>query len=598
MRALIIFPPYISPCRNPYLSVPLLVGQLRAANIDAKGLDLNLEFNNDIITKKNVETAIEKLHEIYKHIDEQIMYAPEQSINFRPSKSDYQNKKLFIETLFSSEKQRLLKQVTQDIDEAVKYIKMLPDDDCLPNNPITSTINLAKEIIGLCYYPSSFQQGKNYTLNYRDVKDWAYNTDENIYIEYFSKKVDEIANEKYDFIGVSIPSEEQFFAAFTLLRILKEKTNARILAGGHILYSNPDVLKKHPDFFDTFADEVLVGEGEVSIVQYAHYLGGKLPIEDVSGLIYRDSNGIVQSNEPKKIDNIEIIKEPSYEGYNLDKYWNNHMHLPVQFTKGCYWHKCTFCTAYAGKGFYLIRTPKQAVDIIENMIKKYNISAFQILDDAISPQYFDKFTDEILKRRLKIVYNAFLRLENFTPKLLKKLYKSGLRCAFWGYEAESPRIMELMNKGIDLKERKNILINAHKIGIRNSVGVILGFPNETEEEMKQTVDFCHKYDKYIDRLQMFLFQLRKNSLMLTNLHKYGIKGYTDAEEFSYVYKYDDPIMPKRITYLRQLYTLRLQHQLKTFKGVKTKYKNMKAAYESIKKEYESVYKIKLKNSKI
>ncbi len=597
MRALLIFPPYVSASRSPYLSVPLLVGQLRAENIDAKGLDLNLEFNNDIITRKNVENAIDKLHRIYEHIDEQIMSAPELSIDFRPSKTDFQNKKNLIEKLFSDEKQSLLKQVTQDIDEAVKFIKLLPYDDCIPKNPITSTINIAKEIIGLCYYPSSFYQGGNYSLNYKDIKNWAYNVDENIYIEYFSKKVSEIANENYDFIGVSIPSEEQFFASFTLLRLLKEKTNSRILAGGHILYSNPDVLKKYPDFFDIFADEILIGEGETSIVQYAHYVEGKLQAEEVSGLMYRDSNGIIQKNEVRKIDSINLIKEPSYEGYNLNKYWNNYMYLPVQFTKGCYWHKCAFCTAYMGKGFYMIRTPEQAVDIIENMTKKYNIYAFEILDDAINPQYFDKFADEILKRKLKIVYNAFLRLENFTPKLLKKLYKSGLRGAFWGYEAESNRIIELMNKGIDLKERKNILINSHKIGIKNSVGVMLGFPTETEEEMKQTVDFCNKYDKYIDRLQMFSFQLRKNSLMLLNPDKYQIHEHTDKEEFSYTYKYDDPLMPTRIKYLKQLLDLRFNHQSKVFRRVKPKYESMKAAYEAIKKEYESVYKIKLKSKK-
>ncbi len=595
MRALLIFPPYVSPCRNPYLSVPLLVGQLRAHNIDATGLDLNLEFNNYILTRKNLELAISKLQETYEHIDDQIMSAPEESTGFKPSKSDFQTKKLLLEKLFSNENQHLLTQVTRDIDEAVNYIKLLPDDDCIPDNLITNTISLAKRIIGLCYYPSSFLPGKNHTLNYPDIKDWTNNISENMYIDYFSKKASEFAAENYDFIGVSIPSEVQFFISFTLLRILKEKTNAKILAGGHILYSNPDILKKYRDFFDIFADDVLIGEGENSIVQYAHYIDGKLPKEEVSGLLYRDSNGVIQKNEPKKIESIATIKEPSYEGYKIDQYWNNYMYLPVQFTKGCYWHKCAFCTAYTGKGFYLIRTPEQAVDIIENMIKKYNIYAFQILDDAINPQYFDRFADEILKRKLKIVYNAFLRLENFTPKLLKKLYKSGLRGAFWGYEAESERIMGLMNKGIDLKERKNILVNSHKIGIKNSVGIMLGFPTETEEEMKQTVDFCHKYDKYIDRLQMFSFQLRKNSTMLLTPQKYQLNEYTDEEEFSYTYKYEAPFMEKRIIYLKQLLELRRKHHAKVFRHIKPKDKSIKATYEAIKKEYESVYKIKLKN---
>ena len=55
-------------------------------------------------------------------------------------------------------------------------------------------------------------------------------------------------------------------------------------------------------------------------------------------------------------------------------------------------------------------------------------------------------------------FYSFARLEKaFTPEVLKNLYDAGARFFMWGYEAESERIMKLINKGIDLSYRKKIL---------------------------------------------------------------------------------------------------------------------------------------------
>ena len=64
-KILLIQPPQWYPV-SPYLAVPLLTGQLKAAGFDAKACDLNAQFYNYILTceytKHCDETAREILH--------------------------------------------------------------------------------------------------------------------------------------------------------------------------------------------------------------------------------------------------------------------------------------------------------------------------------------------------------------------------------------------------------------------------------------------------------------------------------------------------------------------------------------------------------
>ena len=72
-------------------------------------------------------------------------------------------------------------------------------------------------------------------------------------------------------------------------------------------------------------------------------------------------------------------------------------------------------------------SPEKAVDIIEEINKKYNITFFHILDDAININFAEKFAKELIERNLKIEYSCLLRTENnLNFELLKILKKSGI----------------------------------------------------------------------------------------------------------------------------------------------------------------------------
>ena len=119
---------------------------------------------------------------------------------------------------------------------------------------------------------------------------------------------------------------------------------------------------------------------------------------------------------------------------------------------------------------------------------------------------------------LKINFYSFARLESgFTPEVLANLYKAGARLFLWGYECESPRVMELMNKGINVEKRIDILTDARNAGIWNNGLFIFGYPTETLDEIKQTMDVIRNNRHIVPSCTLSNFALKKHSILKDNV---------------------------------------------------------------------------------
>jgi radical SAM superfamily enzyme YgiQ (UPF0313 family) len=184
-----------------------------------------------------------------------------------------------------------------------------------------------------------------------------------------------------------------------------------------------------------------------------------------------------------------------------------------------------------------MKSVSRAVDEVEFLVNKYGYRHFNFVDEAVPPAFYNAFAMELIKRNLKIYYSSFVRLEKaFTAEILQNMYNSGARYMMWGYESESPRIMELMNKGIDLSERKRILADSAKAGIWNVVTFLLGFPTETEEELQSTIDVIYD-NSIVDTCVPSNFALKKNAILKNKAESVDITEFHENGDLHISYKY-------------------------------------------------------------
>lgn len=527
---------------SPYLAGALLAGQLKNAGFQAETYDFNVEFFNDILTKEYMEKCLDAAKKFAE--DEKAMIPSadfSDDINAKRTKTAQVRKKI-IEDYFKFDGGNIRKTV-DELEYSMKVLKtkeLFYDAEKLFR--AKDVIFSALDIASLPFAPSrimldNFIANSVFTYDFKDVDYQCKNADVNMFLPYFEEKLKTTDFSSYDFIGLSITDLSQLVPGLTLARLLKKYTNAKIGIGGNYIFKVEPDLRKIPQIFSEYCDYLSVGDGETASVELAEYIAGKRAIDQVHSLVYADEDGVVHTTEKAPLLNLDKVSYPDFDSYDFSKYLSPETVIPVQLGKGCYWGKCTFCDFYTGQQKFDMKSVVRAVDEVEYLSRKYNSKLFTFVDEAVPPKFYNEFAKEVIKRGLEIYYYSFARLEKaFTPEVLKNLYDSGARFFMWGYEAESERIMKLINKGVDINFRKKILADARDAGLWNLCTFLLCYPTETPEELQSTIDVIYDHD-LVNTCTPSNFALKKNAILKDEASTVGINDFTENGQLHISYKY-------------------------------------------------------------
>lgn len=549
MNTLLLFPPQWTPI-SPHFALPSLIGQLKANGYEASGLDLNIDFYNKVLEPDFIKNAILKAVDNNQNVLNEIAPYIKEGKDFSEYPLDIQNKIVKYTKVkeYITKKQAALASIPDLAKEALNIIK---GEDFYNPEMLIKSINIidsALEMASLPYFPSKISLD-NYSnpffkLNFDCIKYFVFDKETNIFIEYYKTVLDDIKAKNADYIGISINSSSQIIPGLTLANILKNETNAHINIGGNFFGRVKEAVIKHPEFFDLFCDTILVEEGERPVVELAKYINGEINVEDVSNLIYRKDGGIIinDTKKPLKLDEMAIV---SLDGYNFKQYFAPEIILPFQSSRGCYWGKCSFCDQDFGQNFNVKNVEKLTDEFIQ-LKEKYGLKYFEFIDESVSPSYLSELADKIKEKNIDINYFFDARLEStFCGDLLKKAYNSGLKMVLWGLESGSNSVMELINKGIDIDKRLDILKNSSDAGIWNFAFIFFGFPTETTEDAKKTINLICENTDIIHSYGRSVFTMGKHTKLKDEPEKYGITAvYPAVDEFSPTYTFDCTGMKK------------------------------------------------------
>jgi len=181
----------------------------------------------------------------------------------------------------------------------------------------------------------------------------------------------------------------------------------------------------------------------------------------------------------------------------------------------CYWNKCTYCNINSK---YKTLNPdndfgniEEKADFIEQATKK-GYKALHFSDEAVPPLALSELAKELLKRGTTSTYwSVRSRVdEAFTADTCKLLADAGLRSIYIGQESANSRILTLMNKFDDsysLELSESIVQNFTDAGVAVNFCFIIGFPDETEQEKNETLNFIkemkQKYSTFTYTINIF-----------------------------------------------------------------------------------------------
>jgi radical SAM superfamily enzyme YgiQ (UPF0313 family) len=333
-----------------------------------------------------------------------------------------------------------------------------------------------------------------------------------------------IKEEMPDIIGISIALSQQLFSSMTFCSMIKEQfPGIHITIGGNTVTRLRDVLPKTPNLFSLF-DSVIMYEGETAFLQLINAIGTDRDFSTIPNLIYKNSSGI-HTSAITTAEDMSALPPPDFDGLPLDKYFVPDRILSYLSTRGCYWGKCAFCDH--GEGYTAVYRAKNIDQIIEeiNYLKKrYQVNHFHFPDESYPPALFKKLTNKLIESDLQISWSTHLRFEE---SLLDKMVweeaeQSGCKFLHMGFETGSERVLRLMGKSTTTRQIQQSLEFSSRHGVWNHVMGFFGFPGETYEDAKSSMQFLENNREYIHSIGFGTFDLTKYSPVIKNAEKFGV----------------------------------------------------------------------------
>lgn len=269
-------------------------------------------------------------------------------------------------------------------------------------------------------------------------------------------------------------------------------------------------------------DFVVIGEGEYTLLELVKSVKERSDPSNVRGIAFYDRSldKYVQTEGRPLIHNLDEMPFPDYSKVDMKYYttpnpYNVRGMLLSSFYilvgRGCP-SQCTFCVSAQlrkimspGKSLRC-RSAKNVVDEIELLKNMYKIDGFYFIDDnfTLLPKLVEAICDEILARRLSLMWACSSRINTLSKDLLLKMQKAGCFQIDLGVETGSEAVLKRLRKGITVKQIKEVFRLCHKIGMRTFCNILINIPDETKEELMETLRLLDEIRPSVTSFNIFI----------------------------------------------------------------------------------------------
>lgn len=373
-------------------------------------------------------------------------------------------------------------------------------------NIILSTLN-AKYIhtnLALRYLKGALLPAYNAEMVEYTIKDPAFN----IVSDLFQKNPDVVGFSCY------IWNIEETIKVIRMLRTVMPDVKI-ILGGPEVSYDVHDWLRKIPEI-----DFIVMGEGEVSIVELIEHIDGKRPLEDVRGICFLKDGKMKIHAQPPKVDLREL---PSPFRFEEDKSELGKRIQYIETSRGCPF-SCQFCLSSIEVGVryfnrekikedirYLMSNGARTIKFVDrtfNISRSYAMEMFQFLIDEHVPG---------------VVFQFEITADIMRPEVIQFLNDNAPKGLFRfeiGVQSTNDLTNELVKRRQNFQKLMRTVTMVKDGGkIDQHLDLIAGLPEEDYASFRNT--FNDVFAMRPEELQLGFLKLLRGTGLRVEAPKYG-----------------------------------------------------------------------------
>lgn len=374
----------------------------------------------------------------------------------------------------------------------------------------------------------------------------------------FEKNLGQLEGEvqKADVVGMTSSTVLFSRAVYFLKKIKALRPELDVILGGPHATAEPEgALKAGFDY-------LVIGEGEETILELLSALAEKKGTDNIPGVWSKKGEEIFRGGAREFIKDIDSIPFPARQFIDYPGYFSKGLlQIGICVARGCP-YQCRFCKPMQDLLFgrrIRKRGPGSVVEEIGQSMALTGRNFFLFRDDCLASLgkgWFLEFRKELEQRSLKIAFSGQTRVNEIDEGLLLEMKACGLVGLAFGAESGSQKIVDYYDKRFKVEDSIRAFELCHKHGIGTHCFIILGAPEETQEDLAQTIELVKRVKPESITIS------RLTPAPGTYLHKetieQGILGSVDFEEWDF-YKNQSPI---KLKYLSEKDLIKAENQLR------------------------------------
>ncbi len=269
-----------------------------------------------------------------------------------------------------------------------------------------------------------------------------------------------------------------------------------------ILLGEPDLTLR--DLIDHLENRFGERSGEIQKLFESHdskytlslNTNGEPELEGVKGLVWRRGEEIVVNDVRPFIRDLDDLPMPMHELLPLRQYRMPLIKGPFTFivtSRGCP-AGCTFCIKHVSYQYSVrLRSPEKIMEELWRL-KSLGIHNIHMYADlfTVNRDQVVELCELMIAEDIQIRWTCNSRVDYVDEEMLQLMGNAGCWLISWGIESGNEQILKHVRKGANPDKAERALRWAKQAGIKNWGYFIIGLPGETEETIRETIDFAKK----------------------------------------------------------------------------------------------------------
>jgi anaerobic magnesium-protoporphyrin IX monomethyl ester cyclase len=297
---------------------------------------------------------------------------------------------------------------------------------------------------------------------------------------------------EFDIVGISSDTT-RIDLALKIADAAKARGSITVMGGPHVSFLDGEALESG------VVDYVVRNEGEYSFASLVDFLDGRTGFENLQGVSCLEDGRLRRAPDAPFIHRLDSLPFPARDMLHLDLYkerMDGRLSTTMVSSRGCPFN-CDFCSS--SEFFGVAWRPRSAGNILEEMDElytDYGYRAVSFVDDnfTLNPDRAVEVSELILEKKWDVIWSAMTRVDTIVkhPEMIRTMARAGFRWTFIGFEAGSQESLDAYGKKAVVGDAFRAMEMLTENRVKVTGAFILGAPHETEEMMRQTVDFAKR----------------------------------------------------------------------------------------------------------